>query len=96
MSFLITNPVSQAVINWTKQHSFLGFAGIPLYDIITTFRSGVSQDQLVMRAGALTFNFMMALFPSIIFLFTLLPFIPVDNLDDRILDFLLLDRKSVV
>ena len=94
MSFLITNPISQYVINWTKQHSFLGFAGIPLYDIITTFRNGVTQDQLVMRAGSLTFNFMMALFPTIIFLFTLLPFIPVDNLDDRILDFLLLPKNA--
>ena len=82
------------LIAQSKKYTFLGFAGISLYDIIRTFRSEVKQDQLLMRAGSMSFNFMMALFPSIIFLFTLLPYIPIDNLDDRILDFLLLPKNA--
>jgi membrane protein len=87
-------PPAQWVLRQAKTYTFIGFAGISIYDIIRTFRSDVKQDMLLVRAGALTFNFMMSLFPGIIFLFTLLPYVPIKNLDDRILDVLLLPKNA--
>jgi membrane protein len=87
-------PLGQWLIRQAKTYTFIGFAGISIYDIIRTFRGEVKQDMLLVRAGALTFNFMMSLFPGIIFLFTLLPYVPVQNLDDQILDFLLLPKNA--
>ncbi len=38
------------------------------------------------RAAAVAFNFTLAVFPTLIFLFTLIPFIPITHLDLQILD----------
>ncbi|MEA3317210.1 MAG: YihY/virulence factor BrkB family protein, partial [Bacteroidota bacterium] len=40
------------------------------------------------RASAIAFNFALAIFPTLIFLFTLIPFIPINNLQTDILSFL--------
>ena len=39
------------------------------------------------RAASVAYSLILAVFPTVIFLFTLIPFIPVPNLDERILDF---------
>lgn len=87
-------PPAQWLLRQAKTYTFVGFSGISIYDIIRTFRSDVKQDMLLVRAGALTFNFIMSLFPAIIFLFTLLPYLPVKNLDDEIINFLLLPENA--
>ncbi len=40
------------------------------------------------RAAAVAFNFTLAVFPTIIFLFTLIPYIPVAHLDYQIMNFM--------
>src|SRR5690606_13420406 len=40
------------------------------------------------KASSLAYNFMLAIFPGIIFLFTLIPYIPVDNCQDKLMEFL--------
>jgi membrane protein len=41
-----------------------------------------------MRASAVSFNFFLAIFPSIIFIFTLIPYIPIDNFQEKLLSLL--------
>ena len=41
-----------------------------------------------MRATSLAFTFFLALFPSIIFLFTLIPYIPIENFQDYLFNLL--------
>jgi membrane protein len=47
-------------------------------------------DQLTMfnRAASLSFNFMLAFFPGVIFLFTLIPYVPVKNFQGQLLSLL--------
>jgi membrane protein len=40
------------------------------------------------RAAAVAFNFTLAVFPTIIFLFTLIPYIPINHLDLQIMNFM--------
>ena len=94
MNWLLKIPPIAWALEQTKRYTLPGFAGISIYDIVFTFRSEVKQDLLLLRAGALTFNFMMSLFPTIILFFTLLPYIPIKNLDDRILELLLLPKNA--
>ncbi|MCC6690543.1 MAG: YihY/virulence factor BrkB family protein [Bacteroidia bacterium] len=56
-----------------------GFEGFPLYDVMIFFIRGLQKGAITTRASSLAFNFFLAIFPSIIFLFTLIPFVPVDN-----------------
>jgi membrane protein len=46
--------------------------------------NGLFQESLNLRASSLAFNFFIALFPLIIFLFTLIPYVPIEHLDQLI------------
>jgi membrane protein len=96
MNFLLKLAIVRWAIEQTKFYTLPGFAGISIYDMVYTFRKEVKQDLLLLRAGALTFNFMMSLFPTIIFFFTLLPYVPIKDLDDRILEFFLLPNTATI
>ncbi|MFT7269938.1 MAG: membrane protein [Candidatus Endobugula sp.] len=53
----------------------LGKDKIGLYDAIVIFVTKMSNDEILDRANGVAFSFTMAIFPAIIFLFTLTPFI---------------------
>ena len=68
--------------------SFPGFKGKSIYQVGKFFVNGLFKEDLNLRASSLAFNFFIALFPLIIFLFTLIPYIPVDNLQELITAFI--------
>jgi membrane protein len=63
-------------IEWTKVYVLPGFSPLPVYTVLTFFFSEIQKDSLFDRASSLAYNFMLAIFPGIIFLFTLIPFLP--------------------
>ena len=63
------------------------FERVPLYNIIGFFVQELEQGYITMRASAISFSILLAIFPGIIFLFTLIPFIPIEGLSDSILVF---------
>lgn len=65
-----------------------GFDGLSLYVVTKFFYRGIRDGSLNMRASALAFSFFLALFPSIIFLFTLIPYIPIENFQDSVFSLL--------
>lgn len=64
------------LIEWTKVCVLPGFSPLPIYTVATFFFREVGKDTLVNKASSLAYNFMLAIFPGIIFLFTLIPYIP--------------------
>ncbi|MDB5227309.1 MAG: ribonuclease [Bacteroidota bacterium] len=62
-----------------------GFEGIPIYDVILRFREEVKKDDLSIRASSISFYFILALFPSIIFFFSLIPYIPIKHFDQTVM-----------
>ena len=58
-----------------------------LYDLLKIFLISLTKDDILERAKAITYNFTLAIFPGIIFLFTLIPYIPIPNLQDTIMSF---------
>lgn len=63
-------------IEWTKVCVLPGFSPLPIYTVATFFFKEIGKDTLVNKASSLAYNFMLAIFPAIIFLFTLIPYIP--------------------
>ena len=61
---------------------------IPLLTLMEVLYHQLKKDDISTIAYAIAFNFTFAIFPSIIFLFTLIPYIPIEALDDKILAFL--------
>ena len=74
------------LVRFMKTTSLPGFSRIPLYDFWIFFSNEIKRDLLPVRASAISFNFLIAIFPSIIFLFTLIPYIPVKDLNIYILN----------
>jgi len=68
-----------------KKVSFPFFEGVPLYDVALFFYHSIVKGSIATRASAIAFSFFIAFFPFIIFLFTLIPFIPIDNFQNELL-----------
>jgi membrane protein len=67
------------LISISKKVRLPGFYGIPLYDVISFFYKQVRRVGLTERTSAISFNFIMAMPPMIIFLFTLIPYLPISQ-----------------
>lgn len=63
------------------------FGGISVYVILVSLVNEFLEESLLNRASALAYNFMLALFPATIFLFTLIAYIPF-NIQDALLELL--------
>ncbi|OYT16314.1 MAG: ribonuclease BN [Bacteroidetes bacterium 4572_77] len=59
-----------------------GFDGIPIARVLDFFFKGVVNGAITTRASAISFSMFTAIFPALIFIFTLIPFIPIDNFQD--------------
>lgn len=64
-----------------KRITLPGFEGIPVYDVIQKFKEEVENDDLSIRASSISFYFILALFPSILFFFSLIPYVPIHHFD---------------
>lgn len=62
-----------------------GFEGVPLYDVLVYFIRGFTQVNLIDRAAAVAFNVFISIFPMILFLFTLLPYMPLQDVTEMVL-----------
>jgi len=65
------------IIRKGKTTSLPGFQGVSIYDVIVFFFGQVKTVGMTERASSIAFNFVMAIPPAIIFLFTLIPFLPI-------------------
>ena len=78
--------VTRPFLSLAKRIVLPGFQGISLYDTGVYFIKGAQQGSLPLRANAITYSFILAFVPAILFLFTLIPYIPVEGLQENILD----------
>ncbi|MDH5603876.1 MAG: YihY/virulence factor BrkB family protein [Cyclobacteriaceae bacterium] len=59
----------------TRKIKFKRYENVSLNEVIAIFLRKVTSDDIIQRSYGVAFNFTMAIFPAIIFLFTLIPFI---------------------
>ena len=65
------------VLTKSKSTSLPGFEGVPIFDVVRFFIKQVQTIGMSERASSIAFNFVMAIPPAIIFLFTLIPYLPI-------------------
>lgn len=63
-----------------------GFQGLALHEVVVFFFRGIAKGSLMVRAGSLSFSFFLALFPSILFFFTIIPYIPVEGFQATLME----------
>ena len=81
----------QAVKEWYhRDDNFLRvvrFPGtkLPLMDVLIDFVKLFTKGRTIDRAAGVAFNFFVALFPLILFFFTMIPYIPIPHLYERVM-----------
>ncbi len=79
-------PIISSIIDQSKIRSFPGFQGVKIYDIISFIIKELQKDGIVMRARAAAFSFFLSIFPGIIFIFSLTPFLPIKDFKNQLLN----------
>ena len=77
--------VIKKISNWLDNISLPGFEGNSILQVGKFFIKNAFSEEMNLRSGYLAFNFFLALFPAIIFFFTVIPYLPVKNLDIEIM-----------
>lgn len=73
---ILTKTPLAFVLRKSKKWYLPGFEGVPLYDVMHFFYKQIKTVGLTERASAVAYNFIMAIPPSFLFLFTLIPSLP--------------------
>ncbi len=72
------------LIKLSKRIVLPGFEKLSFYIVSKFFIKGIQNGTLNTRASSLSFSFFLALFPTIIFLFTLIPYIPITHFKENL------------
>lgn len=81
-------PTINKIIQLLDAIKLPGFKGFSLYDLLEIYVIGIIKGTLTSRAGSISFSFFMALFPFLLFVLNLIPFIPIDDFDIILLEFI--------
>ncbi len=69
-------PIIKQALDISKRIKVPGFKGMSVYEVISFVVNEASKDAIYTRANSVAFSFFMAIFPTVIFLFTLIPYLP--------------------
>lgn len=76
-NYFINHPITTRVLDWSKEHSLPGFFRVPIYDVGVFLYNELKRYDLFTRSNAIAFSFFIAIFPSLIAFFTLIPLFKV-------------------
>ena len=85
--YIYNSKAYNKLVEWAKSTHFTN-PELSLYLIFVILFKKLKDNEIGTKAGAVAFNFTLAIFPSIIFLFTLVPYLPIENSKDEIFKFL--------
>lgn len=60
---------------WMKRIRLRRYHNLSLYRFVKIFLNNIRNDEIMDRANSVSYNFILAIFPAIIFLFTLIPYV---------------------
>ena len=81
-------PVINLLVRFLKQIKLPGFEGLSIYDLLELYTIGIVRGTLTTRASAIAFSFFMAIFPFLLFVLIVIPYIPIDDFRSEFISFL--------
>lgn len=78
-------PVLNWLIRFGKKIKIPGLEGMSLYDVLEMYVIGIVEGALTTRAGGIAYSFFMAIFPFMLFILTLIPYIPIEGFQNDLL-----------
>jgi membrane protein len=80
-------PILRDLARFLKGVKLQWLEGLSLYDLLELYVIGIAEGALSNRAGSIAFSFFMALFPFALFIFNLIPYIPIEGFQQDFLKF---------
>ncbi|MBK8499329.1 MAG: YihY/virulence factor BrkB family protein [Flavobacteriales bacterium] len=77
--------VFRRLMRWSHRIVLPGFEGFDLYRISRFFFAALAKGQIAIRASAIAFKLFLAFFPAVIVLLTLIPYVPIDDFQNKLL-----------
>ena len=87
---LLKIPVLRTLVQVFQRIKLPWLEGLSFYDLIELYIRGIVEGGLTYHASAVAFSFFMALFPFLLFILTLIPFVPIEGFQS---DFLFTIQK---
>ncbi|TXE13927.1 YihY/virulence factor BrkB family protein [Seonamhaeicola algicola] len=81
-------PLLNVLMRFFKKIKLPGLEGLSFYDLLELYIIGIVKGALTTRASAIAFSFFMALFPFLLFVLFIIPYIPVEGFKGEFLVFL--------
>tara|TARA_R110000823_G_scaffold227834_2_gene355150 strand:- start:111251 stop:112165 length:915 start_codon:yes stop_codon:yes gene_type:complete len=80
--------VIRDVVRFSKKIKLPGMGGFSLYNLLDVYGTGILNGTFSFRASSIAYSFFLALFPFLLFLLNLIPYIPIDGFQTRFLIFM--------
>jgi len=81
-------PILNLAVRLLKKIKLPGLEGLSVYDLLELYITGIMKGAVTNRASAIAFSFFTAIFPFLLFILILIPYIPVENFQAEFLEFL--------
>src|SRR5690606_27225478 len=84
----INIPIIRDLIRISKKIRLPALGEFTLYNLLDIYGTGILKGTFSFRASAIAYSFFLALFPFLLFLLNLIPYIPIDGFQTRFLIFI--------
>lgn len=81
-------PIVNLLVKLLGKIKLPGLEGLSLYDLLELYVIGIVKGALTARASAIAYSFFTALFPFLLFVIIVIPYIPIDDFQTDFLVFL--------
>ena len=72
-------PVINVIVRFFKQIKLPGLEGLSFYNLLELYITGIVRGALTTRASAIAFSFFTAIFPFLLFVLIIIPYVPIDD-----------------
>ena len=84
----INIPIIRNLVKVSKRIKLPGLGEFSLYHLVEIYGTGILKGSFSPRASSIAYSFFLALFPFLLFLLNLIPYIPVEGFQTRFLIFI--------
>ncbi len=81
-------PVINILVKLGKKAILPGLEGLSLYDLVEIYVIGIIKGTFSARASAISWSFFLSIFPFLLFLLNLIPYVPIDDFEKNFFEFI--------
>ncbi|MBP2832097.1 YihY/virulence factor BrkB family protein [Aquimarina sp. U1-2] len=81
-------PIINILVAYGKKAVLPGLEGLSLYDLIEIYVIGIIRGTFSARASAIAWSFFLSIFPFLLFLLNLIPYVPIENFESNFFEFI--------